>query len=249
MNECFKCGVSGDEVRLFEVITNQGIFKICNRCFSEESFPLLKKPTTFQLKESERQQTYREKVEHFHKSQIMLSNSKKEDISLKNLVDRNLKIKIKEEITPRPDLVDNFNWVIMRARRAKHVSREQFAKDLGESETLIKMVERGILPENDNLIINKVEGYLGIKLRRLEFRQEPQQKEMGFDSISVKNLTISDLREMKNEKEENILLKPVDVWEGDIETGSKEDAGEPEPEEEKVLSQEEIDDLIFGKRT
>ncbi len=248
MNECFKCEISGEKVRLFDVISKKGIVKICSHCFSEENLPLIKRPTTSQLKDSEKQHTYREGIKGFNKTPVIRNAlNNQENVSLRDIVDRNLKINLKKDIKPRPDLIENFHWVITRARRAKHISREQFARDIGESETLIKMVEQGILPENDNLIINKIEGYLSISLRKSEFNEQTKKKDLGFDSVSVANLTISDLKELKNKNEEEIFLNPVEVWDGDIEPESEEKIEELEKEEEKELSDEEMDDIIFGK--
>ena len=131
-----------------------------------------------------------------------------------------MKINISKDIKPRPYLVNNFHWVIMRARRAKHISREQFARDLGESETLVKMIEQGVLPEDDNRIINKIEGYLGINLRKPEFENKTKKRELGFDSVSVGNLTISDLKEMKDKRNKDISLKSIEVWDEDVEDDS-----------------------------
>ena len=220
MDECFKCGVSEEKARLFDVIVSSGIVKVCSHCFSEESLPLIKKPTSSQIKASEKQQTYRERIKAFNKTPVQNNLNKKEDISLRDIVDKNLKINISDKVKPRPYLVDNFHWLIMRERRAKHISREQFARDLGESETLIKMVEQGILPEDDNRIINKIEGYLGINLRKPEFENKTKKRELGFDSVSVGNLTISDLKEMKDKRNEDISLNSIEVWDEDVEDDS-----------------------------
>ncbi|MCK4647549.1 hypothetical protein KAT24_01300 [Candidatus Pacearchaeota archaeon] len=273
MNECFKCGISGEKARLFDVIASEGIVKICSRCFSEEKLPLIKRPTTSQLKDSEKQHTYQERIKAFSKAPMQNDLHRKENVNLRDIVDRNLKIDLQENVKPRPDLVENFHWVIMRARRAKHISRMQFAKDLGESETLIKMVEQGVLPEDDNKIINKIETYLSINLRKQEFMEPTKKKGLGFDSVSVQNLTISDLKEIRDKGDEDIFANTQEVWEGDIEgdslpsttpqtreiddsindkkfraNGYERGKLKTEKEEEdKDLSQKDIDDLIFGK--
>ncbi len=248
MNECFKCGLSGEKVRLFDVISKEGIVKICGHCFSEEDLPLIKRATTSQLKDAEKEQTFRERIKAFDETPVIRNDlNKQENVSLRDLVDKNFKTNFKQEVRPRPDLIENFHWIIMRERRAKHISREQFAKDIAESETLIKMIEQGVLPENDNLIINKIEGYLSVNLRKPEFREQTEKKKLGFDSVSVENLTISDLKELKNKEEDEMFLNPVEVWDGDIEAEPEEKVEELEREEEKELSQKDIDDLIFGK--
>ena len=239
MNECFKCGASGEITRLFDAISVEGVVKICQKCLLEEHLPLIKKPTTLQINQAEKKQGFKEDVaKHYVVKRNDLRD--KENVSLRNIVDMNLKIPRREELKPRPDLIENFHWKILRVRRMKHLSREQFARDLGESETLIKMVEQGVLPEDDNKIINKIEGYLGINLRKPEFRKSEPERQLGFDSVSVKNLTISDLKEMRKERK-NGFLQSGEIWEG-------EDDLEEKDSEEKDLSEEEIDDILFGRK-
>ena len=72
------------------------------------------------------------------------------------------------EKKPRPDLVDNFHWLIMIERRKRKLTQEQLAKEIGESETVIKMAEQGFLPEDDYKIITKLESFLGVKIRKLK---------------------------------------------------------------------------------
>ena len=239
MNECCRCGVSGEQSRLFDAICDEGIVQVCKNC-STDDFLMIKRPTTFQLKDAEKKKSYLKP-----QPKILLKVPNKEDMTLKDIVDSHLEIKHEGDVRPRPDLVDNFHWNIMRVRRARHISREQFARDLGEAEALIKMVERGILPEDDNRIINKIETYLNIKLKKPEF-QAPAKRELGFDSVSVRNLTISDLQEMKKEKQEDIFSNPVEVWDGDIETDSGAPKEERISDEDKDLSKKDMDDLIFG---
>ncbi len=267
MNECCRCGVSGEKSRLFDAICDSGVVKVCKNCSSED-FLMIQRPTTFQLKDAEKKESYLKP----EPKKVPLRTTNKEDISLRDIVDQNLEIKHEGDPKPRPDLIDNFHWTITRIRRARHISREQFARDLGESETLIKMVEKGILPEDDNRVINKIETYLSIKLRKPEFEARvPEKKELGFDSVSVRNLTISDLKEMKKDRGEEIFSNPVEVWEGDIEADSEEKIKNVQDSEEdsvgapkegvasdaqrgtsegkeKDLSKKDMDDLIFGKK-
>jgi DNA-binding transcriptional regulator YiaG len=64
------------------------------------------------------------------------------------------------------ELVDNFHWEILKRRKEKEISRKQFASDLHVSEDEVKMVENGRLPRNDFVLINKIQSYLGINLRK-----------------------------------------------------------------------------------
>lgn len=64
------------------------------------------------------------------------------------------------------ELIDNFHWEILKKRKEKEISRKQFAQDLGVGEEEIRIVENGRLPRNDFVLINKIQSYLGINLRK-----------------------------------------------------------------------------------
>lgn len=64
------------------------------------------------------------------------------------------------------ELLENFNWIIRTERRKKNISRSQLAKMVGESEDDIKMLEYGVLPKDDFILINKVQQALNVNLRK-----------------------------------------------------------------------------------
>jgi len=64
------------------------------------------------------------------------------------------------------ELVDNFHWEISKERRKRNLSRKKFGEVIGESESVVKMVENGILPSEDFFLINKIQDKLGINLRK-----------------------------------------------------------------------------------
>ncbi len=204
MDECEKCGITGNKVRLFEVISSKGIVKICEKCTYGGDAPILRKPTTFQLKEAERKQTVYERLSGKPRdaSQKIQDELKKENTTLRDIIDRNYKPEISREKTPRPDLIDNFHWAIMMARRSRKLSQEQLAMQIGESKSAIEMAEKGILPEDDNKLVNKLENSLGIKLIKKNIREDVKPARqplriLEFNKESVENLTISDLQEMQ----------------------------------------------------
>ena len=128
--ECSICGISGEKTRLLDVISPKGIVKICGACSKAEDMPILRRPTTFQLKESEKKQRIypREPEKEPEKTETEV----KTEITLKEIADRNYERTISQEKKPRPDLVDNFHWIIMRTRRLKKLTQEQLAEQLGE---------------------------------------------------------------------------------------------------------------------
>ena len=213
--ECSVCGVSNKKVRLLDVISSKEIVKICEACSKAEDMPVLRRPTTFQLKESEKElrihdmllSARRQKKESWRELEKKYEKTKIET-TLKEIVDKNYEMMVSQEKKPRPDLVDNFHWIIMRARRLKKLTQEQLAKEISESVAAIKMVEQGILPEDDYRLVNKLEAFLGINLVKgvskiPEFSPERSPARIiKFDTQTMKDLTISDLKRMKEQTEE-----------------------------------------------
>ncbi len=226
MVECFKCGVSGDKARLFDAISDEGIVKICEKCSFGEDMPIIRRPTTFQLKETEKKKTVYEKLAgrqgiNVQQHQEAISSAKtkelldKQEISLRDIVDRNFQMNLPEKSRSNPNLVDNFHWLIMRARRKRKLTHSQFARELAESVTAIKMAEQGILPEDDYKLLSKIESFLGIKLIKREIVErtiKEQPKRLGFDADTSKTLTISDLKEMKQEHEAEIFKENPKIF-------------------------------------
>ncbi len=248
MDECFRCGVSGEKVRLYDAISGKGIVKICSDCASIEKIPIIRKPTDNQIAESQRQKSVRDMLTGANRGKLLA----RREISLRELVDRNLK----ERLAKQPsDLIDNFHWTIQRIRRNKKVTREQFAKGIGESEATVRMLEQGILPNNDYKLVNKVESYLGVTLRKagsstsdpasMDYMQSrsgfPETKQvkqipkrLDFDRETASQLKIADLREMKKRQEE--AKKPIDSWE---EERSQDDEKFLDEDEEDFFEDEE----------
>ena len=205
--ECFECGADGSKVVLLDVLSPKGVVKLCSKCHKGSDLIVLRRPTTFQLKESEKKTSiYNGNYNVFQQGKRELGKTEE---NLKELVDRNYEKKFLGDRKPRPDLTDNFHWVIMRARRGKKLTQAQLAKEISESEVVISMVERGVLPEDDYRLINKLESFLGIKLSRPSVPEKLPEREaariLKFDESTVYNLTIDDLKDMKEEREGTFL--------------------------------------------
>lgn len=209
-NECSRCGVSGEKVRLYDAISSTGIVKICGECNAVEGLPVIKRPTTDQIADSQRQKSVRDMLAGVNRGKMLSGR----EPTLRELVDKNLK----ERLSKQPsDLIDNFQWTIQRVRRNRKITREQFAKGIGESEATIRMLESGVLPNNDYKIITKTENFLGINLKKQGVSKLPENQQrsltrgLGFDRESASQIKIADLREMKKKQEET--RKPIDTWE------------------------------------
>ena len=223
------------------------------------------------MKEAERKQSF------YEKASLSLNRpferetpeKKEQEVTLREIVDRNYEQRMPKKVGPRPEMIDNFHWVIMRARRMKKLTQAQLAKQIAESEAAIKMAEQGILPEDDYRLVNKLENYLGIKIIRPEFvekiRETEKPKELGFDMNEAKILTIDDLRRLKEEEIEvadanTNLHSDLHKEEDYEETEGVEEVEEIKFMEEEVeevkpetssdkgeISQEEMDKILFGR--
>lgn len=260
---CNRCGIPSDEVRLFDAISNFEIVSLCKKCLDFEGLPVISRPTTSQLKDLEKN----EGSSSFKKNVSKVFDMKKfkknpEDVTLKDLVEKNYVKKVKFEKKPRPELVDNFHWIIMIARRKRKLSQVFVAKEIGESELAIKMAEKGILPEDDYKLIGKLESYFGVELIKKSFKEKiGSKKELELDKVSLSSITISDLKKLKEEQNENSDFEEEDFEENQIDEndGEEVDYFEEEFDEENFeskhtikenkdafdFSQRDIDNLLF----
>ncbi|RLG12745.1 hypothetical protein DRN73_01720 [Candidatus Pacearchaeota archaeon] len=206
--ECFRCGAS--DVKLFDVISDDGIIKLCKNCLDEENAPIIQKPDESKFQMPNKNESIYNRLSKMagldaeeHKKNIFGSKEqeqlKKQEITLRDLVDKKFDNFVKEKIKKRDDLIENFHWIIMRARRNKKLSISQLAKKINESEKIIKMAEQGVLPEDNYNVIQKLETILEINILKPEIAEQLKQrkKQLGFDDMTAKNITISDLQEME----------------------------------------------------
>lgn len=233
VEECFKCGASGDSVNLSRAISDRGIVPICDHCANIYKMPLIKKATDKQIEESQRQKSVRDRLTGMNKK----FNS---EVNLRDLVDKKFR---ERSMQVHPDLIENFHWTIQKVKRLKKITREEFAKGIGESDATVRMLEQGFVPNNDYRIIMKVENFLRVNLHKKGAQNFPEmpvdpmqkysldssmisssEKKLAFDPESTKILSIDDLRAMdkKVDKQQRGLFslfkkkteeKPVDTWE------------------------------------
>jgi ribosome-binding protein aMBF1 (putative translation factor) len=164
------------------------------------------------------------------------------EVSLNGGVSSNLE---KSKPKQRTDLIDNFHWTIMRARRSKKLTQKQLAENIGETEAIVKSAEEGIMLDNTDAFLQKLESYLGVKLRKVvaedpakrEIR-EKFEREAKFDAKTTEALTIADLQEMKKKKESEgkgffSFLK------------KKKKKDEDKSEKDEDMSDEEAEEILF----
>ena len=189
MESCYKCEVPENRAFLFEVVHPEGIKKVCRKCSFIENFPMIRKKLAND--ESDRHEIIRT---HSKETQPFVKKPSDEEVSLRNLVESNFKKNFNEDLNLKNSLVDNFHWIVMRARRMKHLTQAHLAKELKEPEITIQTIEKGFIPEKSKELITKLEIYLGINIRK---KKEPLRKKDEIDFDTLKYLSAADLEEME----------------------------------------------------
>lgn len=252
--KCNKCGRGEDEVKLLDVIYEGEILKMCEECAVVEDVIVLRRPTTFQLRKDKEGGTVYERLRRL--SGLDKEEKKRKEEIEKILFKKEEKKDIKSELEKAKKrniplkLIDNFNWYITISRRRKKLSKGQLAEIIGESEEVIDMIEKGILPDDALSLILKLEQFFNIKLRKGEPVKEENVEEskirtekpatiIKLDRETIGKLKIADLIEMKKRKEELEKKKELSeeeikdiIWRRHQEIKKK--AEEKDKEEEKV---------------
>ena len=106
------------------------------------------------------------------------------------------------------DLIDNFHWHISRARRARGLSRKQVAEAIGEKEDSLKMIENGVLEKDDFMLVNKVQDYLSINLRKVRIEEPVQPLREKIESMEKQ-----EEEQAEEEKKDNISGDEIELLE------------------------------------
>jgi len=206
MAECFRCGASGTDVILYNTISKEGLVKVCGDCYASEDISLGKRSQfiepSVKLGVYERLSRLAGLNPQEHRAKFLPARLereeriRKQETNLKEIIDRNYQKNLPKNPVPREDLIPNFHWIIMRARRMKKLTQEQLALAIGETETAIKMAEQGIISFDNDLLIGRLENFLGIRIRQKDYEEE-KPKVLDLSKASSKELTIADLKEMR----------------------------------------------------
>src|SRR3989338_3282633 len=135
---------STSESNLVEAIEEGRIVKVSEDYAKREGLPILRKqqpkiPKPAQKKDSE-------------EKRLFIDDLRKPLKALKSQV--------------MTELVDNFQWEIAKKRRQLAITRKQLAASISEPEYVLKLLENGILPKDDFVIINKLQAKLNLNLRK-----------------------------------------------------------------------------------
>src|SRR3989344_3647445 len=128
-----------------EAIDEGRIVRVPESYAKREGLPILRKPI--------REVINQNRVENEKKSL-------KEEITLNSA-----KFSMKQNPIIK-ELIDNFHWEITKKRKIMNITRKRMADSIGVSEEDLKLLENGVVRKNDFILINKVENYLKINLRK-----------------------------------------------------------------------------------
>ena len=221
--ECSNCGA--ENKLLFKTISKNGIIKVCNQCLGKLKSPIINDSSRVDFEKPEVKLTVGERLARLagvklEKRRIepikpeQNNKLKREEDKLKEMINKNYVKKFEERPDDNMTLIENFHWVIMRARRSKKITQEQLAESISEPVAAIAMAESGKIATGNQKLITKIENALGIRLVKSDEIQRTNNeikrpvevpRELSFDSSSAKTLTISNLQEIKKQKEARIL--------------------------------------------
>jgi len=233
MEACFRCNRNGKKVRLLDAIYENGMVKVCERCAVTESIPIMRKPSTSQLKEAEKEYTVYQRLKKLAGMEEEKEQGEGVLAQLRRL-DENPELEKPAEKKPF-NLIDNFHWHVQRERRNKGLSQKQLGWALGESETAVKIIEKGELPEDPEKLIKKLEQFFQTKLRE---RTEEELEEERRKEEEKEEFRIPTSEKLKVEKESAEPVEPIEsmIDEPEIEELDiiSEKTKEPEFEEEET---------------
>ena len=240
MARCTICKKTSDEVELFNGILESEMVNICEECAEDQKVPIIKKPSQSQLNKANKRYSVRERME------IMSGVRDKTEISEDQIVTQgNLaRLKAPPKKQTHEDVLDNYYWTLSMARRRKKLTLGYLANKMGVDSSVIRDIEKGILPKDFKVLFMKLESFLGIKLlkreaQKVNFTRRNRDAELEILK-SVQN-KIKQREELGDEYEES----PMEEEEVSVEDEAEEDL---DITDKKKLSKITISDLLGRKR-
>ena len=156
---------------LVDAIEQGKIVKVSESYAKKEGLPIIRRPNISLARDSS--------------SKLLHSVKKEEKQPFSYLLEKASRKKNPQVLS---ELIDNFQWNISSCRRKRGISRTRLAELISEPEDIVKMVEYGMLPEDNFIIINKIQSVLGINLRK-------DKKDFSKDSPEIYPKTNLEIKE------------------------------------------------------
>lgn len=127
------------------------------------------------------------------------------------------------------ELVENFHWMLVEKRKVRGLTRKKLADSIGESETNVKMIENGVLPVNNFILVNKLESFYGISLRKNKIASVPSDRPLRQPIDFAGKIAARRMEKSGSSKNATELV-------GSVEPAARKDApAESEEEKKEVL--------------
>jgi ribosome-binding protein aMBF1 (putative translation factor) len=250
MKQCHFCNVTETESFLYKAIhKNAGRINICNQCYRKEK-PVIVTEAVPDFSTEERRETVRERLSRMSgveaKSEPVKKHEySKQDMELKDLIEKNIKEKGMAVTGSKEELIDKFHWAIMRKRRLEKLTRKELAEKIQEQEIVIESLEKGELPRNYQEVIRKIENFLSLRL--FKEQQKISSENIIAESKVPKGILLSELQEESKKKPFFFRKKKDDIELSEMDLKKVEElVGKPEEKPLNELSDEEIEKMIWG---
>jgi ribosome-binding protein aMBF1 (putative translation factor) len=209
MDECFKCQIPESRALLFDAVISGGIVKVCGKCVANGNIPVIKNKFKPEVEKPPKVSERLSKISGVSLSDMREKEPEK-DITLRRLVEMNIEKDLtgfRQDPEAKKNFIENFHWIVMRGRRSKHLTQEQFANEIHEPVKVIKLIERGFIPQKIE-ILDKIESFLGVRLRKEITTSKERVEKIDFEEFNFRNvedITLADLQELKRKKEEGLF--------------------------------------------
>ncbi len=171
------------QTRLVEAIDEGRIVSVSEEYALREGLPILRKPAMVIKQEIKKEVTERDFAGKERSQFFGIDSFRRPWRKRNNVIE---------------SLIDNFHWQISAKRRQLNLTRKKMAESLNVSEDDIKLIENGVLPKDDFILINKIQDYLKINLRR-----DGQNFNESMAKMAVESRSNSDVKSSESRKKEN----------------------------------------------
>ena len=242
--ECYKCGITDQKALLYEVISPKGIVAVCRKCSFGESLPLIKKSRGESEEPKLSVHDRLSKIAGIKPGNKYVKSSavSEQEKELQELIKKNIKINSEEENRIKQSLVKNFQWVMTRIRRARHLTQKELSQEIAEPLDVIRILEAGRIPSGGQRALLKIQSFLNVRLfNNPERGMRPQS--LDLSNPASKGLRIGELRGMKPQAPQKEEIELIDD-ESEDESLEKDDS----EDDDRDVSEEDINRILFGKK-
>ena len=134
------------------------------------------------------------------------------------------------------ELVENFHWILVQKRKARGLARKKVADAIGETELSVKMIENGVLPMNNFILVNKLESYYGVNLRKNKTASssQPLRQIIDFNKSSTASASKIPRWLRKEERKEADAIELLDDDSADENANNSGEKREPSKKEDFI---------------